>query len=217
MPPPKQPKRSAADYLPPTRDLEAMRAAAQRCEGCDLYQNATQAVFGEGSPRARVMLVGEQPGDQEDRQGHPFVGPAGDVLDRALAEAGIRRGDAYVTNAVKHFSWEPRGKRRIHKKPRISELKACRPWLDAEIARVKPRVLVCLGATAVQSVLGGGVQVTRDRGQLIEREGQPPAIVTRHPSSVLRQQEAESRRLAYQELVDDLRLAARHLAGRGSG
>jgi uracil-DNA glycosylase len=211
---PKPPKRSAADYLPPSRDLDELREAVQSCEGCDLYRSATQAVFGEGSPRARVMLVGEQPGDAEDRQGHPFVGPAGEVLDRALAAAGIARGDAYVTNAVKHFSWEPRGKRRLHKKPRLSELKACRPWLEAEIERVGPRAIVCLGATAAQSVLGAGVQVTKHHGQVIEREGQPPAVVTRHPSSVLRQQDSESRRLAFDQLVADLEVVATLLRRR---
>jgi DNA polymerase len=158
--------RSAAPYVPTSTSLRTLATAAQGCRGCDLYKNATQAVFGAGPREARVMFVGEQPGDQEDKEGAPFVGPAGALLDKALEDAGIPRQDVYVTNAVKHFSWEPRGKRRIHKKPRASEIKACRPWLEAELRAVKPAVIVCLGATAAQAVIGPQFKLMRNRGQV---------------------------------------------------
>ena len=199
------------DPVPPVKSLKGLAEAAQDCEACPLYKDATQAVFGEGPVKATVVLVGEQPGDAEDKSGHPFVGPAGGVLDKALEEAGIDRGEVYVTNAVKHFKWEPRGKRRIHKKPRVSEIKACRPWLDAELTRIKPRVIVCMGTTAVQAILGPTTTIARAKGQVFET-GFGPVIVTRHPSSVLRMREKEERRAALDELVADLKLAAKLLA-----
>jgi uracil-DNA glycosylase len=198
------------DPAPPIRSLSGLADAAQDCKACPLYANATQAVFGEGAGRAEMVLVGEQPGDSEDKEGHPFVGPAGGVLDGALAEAGISRKRVYVTNAVKHFKWEPRGKRRIHMKPRVSEIKACRPWLEAELTRIKPTVIVCMGTTAVQSLLGPNVTIAKARGRVFETAfGQ--AVVTRHPSSVLRMREREERQAALQDLVTDLRFAAKLL------
>src|SRR5690349_15109725 len=164
-------ERSAAPFVPQTKSIRTLTVAAHECRGCDLYKTATQVVFGAGPATARVVFVGEQPGDQEDRQGAPFVGPAGAMLDKALEDAGIPRGDVYVTNAVKHFKWEPRGKRRIHKKPRVSEIKACRPWLGAELRAVKPEVVVCLGATAAQSVLGPQFKLMQNRGKLIDIAG----------------------------------------------
>ena len=195
------------DPVPPIRSLRGLADAAQDCQACPLYKNATQAVFGEGPSRAAVVLIGEQPGDAEDRSGHPFVGPAGGVLDKALAEVGIDRTTVYVTNAVKHFKWEPRGKRRIHKKPRVSEIKACRPWLDAELTRIKPRVIVCMGTTAVQALLDPTITIAKAKGQVFETPF-GPVIVTRHPSSVLRMREPEERRAALDELVEDLTAAA---------
>ena len=188
-----------------SESLKALREEAAGCTRCDLYQRATQTVFGEGTRRARVMLVGEQPGDQEDKQGRPFVGPAGRLLDQALVAAGIDRGDVYVTNAVKHFKWEPRGKRRIHQKPNAHEIAACRPWLDAEVAVLKPRVLVCLGATAAQALLGRDFRVSRQRGELVESPLAPNAIATVHPSSILR---AEDREAQFREFVRDLEKVA---------
>src|SRR6476661_7640822 len=176
--------RSAAQFIPARPTLRKLREAAEHCTGCDLYRNATQTVFGEGVAHAKILFVGEQPGDQEDLEGHPFVGPAGRLLDKALAQAGIARDDVYVTNVVKHFKWEPRGKRRIHKKPRASEIAACRPWLDTEIALVKPRVIVCLGATAAQSLLGRQFKVTAHRGEFIASPLAPLVLATVHPSSV---------------------------------
>jgi uracil-DNA glycosylase family protein len=186
--------------------LTALRRAARDCRACDLWKNATQTVFGEGASKASIMFVGEQPGDQEDLAGHPFVGPAGKVLDEALLEAGIDRNEVYVTNAVKHFKWSPdeRGKRRIHKKPRSSEINACRPWLDAEISLVKPEVLVCLGATAAQALLGIDFSVTRQRGELIESPLAPKVVATVHPSSVLRAPDHNARELQMKEFVRDL-------------
>jgi uracil-DNA glycosylase family protein len=189
--------------------VRTLSAAAHECRGCDLYKTATQVVFGAGPRGAQVMFVGEQPGDQEDRQGEPFVGPAGALLDKALADAGIPRADVYVTNAVKHFKWEPRGKRRIHKKPRMSEVKACRPWLEAEIRAVKPRVVVCLGATAAQSVLGSQFKLMAQRGQVLTSELAGTVIATIHPSAALRAPDAEGRRAAYEMLVSDLRVVAK--------
>jgi uracil-DNA glycosylase len=189
--------------MPDTITMSALREAVQHCEGCPLYANATQAVFGEGTLRSEVMLVGEQPGDQEDRAGAPFVGPAGRVLDRALEEAGIDRSTTYVTNAVKHFKWKARGKRRIHDKPTWTEQTACRPWLDSEIALVKPRALVLMGATAAQSLLGKSFRVTQHRGEPIESELAELVTATIHPSAVLR---GEDREELFAGLVDDLRL-----------
>jgi uracil-DNA glycosylase len=200
--------RSAADFLPPDRGLGHLREAAAGCEGCDLHENATQTVFGEGPGDARILIVGEQPGDQEDIQGHPFVGSAGRVLDRALEAAGIPRDQTFVTNAVKHFKWEPKGKRRIHATPRASEIRACRPWLEAEIEAVEPDLIVCLGATAAKSVFGAGFRVTQARGQLLESPLGPPAVATVHPSSILRAQDDASRRDAYEAFLADMRVAA---------
>jgi len=206
--------RSAAPFVPRTTNLDKLRAAVRKCTGCDLYKNATQAVFGEGPPHAHVMFVGEQPGDQEDKQGKPFVGPAGALLDKALEDAGIPRDDVYVTNAVKHFKWEPRGKRRIHKKPRISEIKACRPWLEAELRAVKPAVVVCLGAVAAQAVLGPQFKLMQNRGQVQTSPLAERVVATIHPSAVLRALDSEGRRQAYQMLVDDLTVVARMLRKR---
>jgi uracil-DNA glycosylase len=187
-----------------------LREAARSCRGCDLWKNATQTVFGEGNPRASVVLIGEQPGDKEDIAGHPFVGPAGRILDEALDAAGIDRKEVYVTNAVKHFSWTPaeRGKRRIHKKPRYSEIKACRPWLDAEIAVTHPEVIICLGATAAQALLGREFSVMRDRGKFVPSSLAPYVMATVHPSSILRAQDDESRRAQKEAFIADLRIAA---------
>ena len=209
---PKRPPKSAADFIPPRPTLKSARDAAKGCRGCDLWKTATQTVFGEGPRKATVMLVGEQPGDAEDVSGHPFVGPAGNLLDRALAEAGIDRDTVYVTNVVKHFKWEPRGKRRIHKKPRASEISACRPWLDTEIALVQPRVIVCLGATAAQALLGSQFKVTQHRGAFVPSPLAPRVLATVHPSSILRAPDAEARRRELQRFVDDLRAVARALS-----
>jgi DNA polymerase len=206
---------TAADFLPSRLSLTALREAATDCRGCPLWRTATQTVFGEGRKAARLMLVGEQPGDREDLEGRPFVGPAGQLLDEALEDAGIDRADAYLTNAVKHFKWTPRGKRRIHQKPNAAEIAACRPWLDAEIAVVKPRVLVCLGATAAQTLLGRGVRVTKDRGRPLESELAPVAFATVHPSSILRAPDATSRERERDLFVDDLRVAAAALGTSG--
>jgi DNA polymerase len=199
------------DPAPSIRSIKGLADAAQDCEACPLYKNATQAVFGEGPGGAQIVLIGEQPGDAEDLAGHPFVGPAGGVLDKALEAAGVDRTLVYVTNAVKHFKWEPRGKRRIHMKPRVSEIKACKPWLDAELTRIKPAVIVCMGTTAVQSLLGPKVTIAKAKGQVFDTAF-GPAIVTRHPSSVLRMREQEERRAALQELTDDLKFAAKLLS-----
>ena len=207
-------KRSAAPFVPDTTSVRTLAAAAHECQGCDLYKTATQVVFGAGPRGARVMFVGEQPGDQEDRQGAPFVGPAGALLDKALEDAGIPRDQVYVTNAVKHFKWEPRGKRRIHKKPRASEIKACRPWLEAELRAVKPAVVVCLGATAAQAVFGSQFKLMRQRGHVLPAPLAPQAVATIHPSSVLRAPDSEGRRTAYEMLVADLEVVAKALRGR---
>lgn len=204
----------ASEYLPAKRSLPALREAAAGCRACPLYKLGTQTVFGEGSVRARVVLVGEQPGHEEDLAGRPFVGPAGRVLDRALAEAGIARGDAYVTNVVKHFKWTPEGKRRLHQRPGASEIEACRPWLDAELALIAPEVLVCLGATAAQALLGREFRVTQQRGVALSSPLAGHVLATVHPSSILRSRSAEERELANQRLVDDLRVVARLLTER---
>ena len=202
---------SAAAFLPERLSLRALREAARGCTACPLWKTGTQTVFGEGRKRAPLMLVGEQPGDQEDLAGRPFVGPAGRVLDEALAEAGIERADAYLTNVVKHFKWEPRGKRRLHQKPNWSEIAACRPWVEAELAVVKPRVLVCLGAVAAQALLGRDVRVTRDRGRPLESPLAPVALATVHPSSILRAPDREAREREFDLFVGDLRVAAKAL------
>src|SRR4051794_26573069 len=191
--------------------LDELRAEVQHCTACELYREGTQAVFGEGAAKAEVMFVGEQPGDREDREGHPFVGPAGRMLDRALEEAGIDRKLTYVTNAVKHFHHSERGKRRIHERPRAEHIKACRPWLDAELAVVKPRVLVCLGALPTQALLGTGVKVTKDRGRPLESDLAPVVMITVHPSSILRARDAAAREEAFQAFVADLKVVAAEL------
>jgi uracil-DNA glycosylase family protein len=196
---------SAEPFLPPKRALPSLREAVQGCRGCDLYKNATQAVFGEGDGHADVVFVGEQPGDQEDKTGKPFVGPAGKLLDRALDEAGIDRRKTYVTNAVKHFKWKAGGTRRIHQKPSWSEQMACRPWLEAEIKVLKPRVIVPLGATAGQTLLGKEFRVTRDRGRPLESDLAEHVVATIHPSAVLR---SDDREAEFQGLVADLRVVA---------
>jgi DNA polymerase len=189
--------------------LDELREAAAGCRACDLWERATQTVFGEGSEGAWLMLVGEQPGDREDITGAPFVGPAGELLDRALADAGIDRRAAYVTNVVKHFKWQPRGKRRIHQRPNTEEIRACRPWFEAEIFRVKPRVVVCLGATAAQALISPSFRVTREHGDVRPSEFGPMIGATVHPASVLRAPDAEAREAAYAGLVNDLRQIAR--------
>ena len=205
--------RTAAPFVPDTTSVRTLSAAAHECRGCDLYKTATQVVFGAGPKKARVMFVGEQPGDQEDRQGEPFVGPAGALLDKALNDAGIPRDAVYVTNAVKHFKWEPRGKRRIHKKPRASEIKACRPWLEAELRAIKPAVIVCLGATAAQSVFGSQFKLMQQRGRMLPSTLAPQAVATIHPSAVLRAPDSEGRKEAYEMLVADLKVVAKALRG----
>jgi uracil-DNA glycosylase len=204
---------SAADFLPDQRTLPKLREAADGCRGCHLYVDATQAVFGAGLKRSRVMMVGEQPGDREDREGAPFVGPAGRMLDRGLADAGIERGDLYVTNVVKHFKFVQRGKRRIHQTPVMEEINACRPWLEAELEQVKPEILVCLGATAAKALLGRAFRVTKSRGQFVESELAPLATATVHPSSILRARTDEEREEAYREFVADLTVVAERLQG----
>jgi uracil-DNA glycosylase family protein len=194
------------------KSLSAVRAEARDCRACDLWKRATQTVFGEGTRRAELMLVGEQPGDQEDLAGRPFVGPAGKLLDRVLDAVGIDRSTAYVTNVVKHFKWEPRGKRRIHKKPNSSEISACRPWLDTEIQLVKPRAIVCLGATAAQSLLGKAFKVTTGRGKFVPSPLAPLVMATVHPSSLLRAPDEESRRREMARFMADLRKVARALS-----
>jgi uracil-DNA glycosylase family protein len=194
-----------------TESLKSLRERVQECRACELYKGTTQAVFGEGSPRAEVMFVGEQPGDREDREGHPFVGPAGRMLDKALEEAGIDRKLAYVTNAVKHFRYEERGKRRIHQRPSAEHIRACRPWLDAELAAVRPRVLVCLGAVAAQGLLGSKVRVTKDRGKPLESELAPVVLVTIHPSAILRERDEPARDEAFRAFVADLGVVAAEL------
>src|SRR3954464_5379315 len=196
----------------PSRSLSKARSAAKSCRNCDLWRHATQTVFGEGPDRAQLMLVGEQPGNDEDLAGHPFVGPAGKLLDRALEEAGIDRRTVYVTNVVKHFKWEPRGKRRIHKKPNAAEITACRPWLETEIALVKPRALVCLGATAAQALLGASFKVTKQRGELVDSALAPLVAATVHPSSILRAPDDDARREEMRRFVEDLKKIAREIS-----
>jgi len=199
------------DLLPPRPSLASVREQAQGCRACHLYRNATQTVFGEGPKKAEVMFVGEQPGDAEDVAGHPFVGPAGRLLDRALQDAGIDRSLVYVTNVVKHFKWEPRGKRRIHAKPNGAEIAACRPWLETEIALIKPRVLVCLGATAAQALLGKSFKVSQQRGTFVPSALAPRVTATVHPSSILRAPDDDSRHAEMSKFVADLRRVAGEL------
>jgi len=194
----------AAAFLPERPTLPALARAAQSCTACDLYKKATQAVMGEGPRGAWAFFIGEQPGDQEDLTGRPFVGPAGKVLDEALAEAGIPREEVYITNAVKHFKWEPRGTRRIHQKPTLGEVRACHPWLEAELAIVQPRVIVCLGATAAQSLLGNQFRLTRNHGQFFDSPW-APITATLHPSAILRMPEPDQREAARAQLVEDLK------------
>jgi len=203
---------SAVDLVPDRPTLKALREAAANCRACPLWEDATQTVFGEGLKRARVMLVGEQPGDREDREGRPFVGPAGRILDQALEEAGIDRGDAYVTNVVKHFKWKPRGKRRIHQTPKAEEIKACAPWIESEIEVVDPEVLVCLGATAVKAVMGPEYRAMRDHGRFVESELGRLTTATLHPSAVLRAND-EDREEAMRMVVGDLRKVRKRLNG----
>jgi len=197
--------------IPEHASLKSLRETAAGCRACDLWRNATQTVFGEGAPTSEVMMVGEQPGDKEDKEGRPFVGPAGKLLDKALAEAGIDRGEVYITNAVKHFKWEPRGKIRIHKKPGSKEIAACRPWIEAEIRAIRPRVIVLMGATAAQSLLGKDFKVTQHRGEFVESPYARHVTATVHPSSILRAQDEDARRDEMEKFVADLRGVARRL------
>jgi uracil-DNA glycosylase family protein len=205
------PHPSAHEFIPSHPTLPKLRQAAQGCRACDLYKTGTQAVLGEGPRQATVFFIGEQPGDQEDLAGKPFVGPAGRVLDEALAEAGIPRAEIFVTNAVKHFKWEPRGKRRIHQKPTLGEVRACRPWLETELAIVKPRGIVCLGATAAQSMLGPQFRITRDHGRFFESELAGWILATIHPSAILRMPDREKKEEARAQFLADLRLVAERL------
>ena len=202
---------SATGLIPPRPTLAGLRKAARDCKACPLWKTGTQAVFGEGSRDASVLLVGEQPGDREDIEGRPFVGPSGKLLDACLEEAGIDRSKAYVTNVVKHFKWEPRGKKRIHQKPDSSEIAACRPWLDAELALVRPKVLVCLGATAAQALLGPSFRVTKSRGAFVASSLAPYVTATVHPSSILRAPDAAARALQTRAFVRDLKTVSRIL------
>ena len=213
---PRRRAQSASELIPLFPSLQAARKASKDCRACDLWRHATQTVFGDGAARARILFVGEQPGDKEDLEGRPFVGPAGALLDKALIEAGIDRKQTYVTNAVKHFKWEPRGKRRIHKKPNSIEIAACRQWLDTEIALVKPDVIVCLGATAAQALLGRDFRVTEKRGQLLPFDTAQNVLATVHPSSILRAPDDESRHREFLRLVEDVRVVATVLKQLGA-
>jgi len=204
---------SAAEFIPDRPSLKRLREAAAGCRGCPLWQGPIQTVFGEGPAKARVMLVGEVPGDREDREGRPFVGPAGRELDRALEAAGIERGDVYLTNVVKHFKFEERGKRRIHQTPKKGEIDACLPWLDTEIKLVRPEALVTLGATAAKALLGSSFRLTQHRGELLDTEWAPIVTATIHPSAILRNRDEDARRAAREALADDLRVVVRELSG----
>jgi len=206
---PGNPEDPAQKKIPSTPTLPGLAKISKDCKACDLWKRGTQTVFGEGEPNSKVMFIGEVPGDQEDRAGKPFVGPAGNLLDKALIEAGIDRSKVYVTNAVKHFNWEPRGKRRIHKKPNAAEIAACRPWLDAEIARLRPKVIVCLGATAAQALLGKTFRVTQHRGEFIESALAPYVAATVHPSSILRAPDDATRHEEMKRFVMDLKKIAK--------
>jgi uracil-DNA glycosylase family protein len=211
-------KEGATPFVPNDRTLPILREAVQHCHGCDLYRNATQAVFGEVEagakskrPKVAIMMIGEQPGNQEDREGRPFVGPAGKLLDKCLKEVEIDRRKVYVTNTVKHFKWEPRGKLRIHKKPSMKEIHACRPWLEAELEAVQPELIVCLGAVAAQSLLGSGFKITQSHGEIQRANGLPPIIATLHPSAILRARTDEDRDRNTNILLEDLRQAGTFL------
>jgi uracil-DNA glycosylase family protein len=206
---PKTPKHSAADYLPERSTLKTLRDAADVCHGCELYKRATQTVFGEGPSDAKLMLVGEVPGDKEDLEGHPFVGPAGRLLDEALEAAGLDRKHVYLTNAVKHFKWEPRGARRLHAKPSAREIKACKPWLEAEIGVVQPQTIVCLGATAAQALLGSTFRLTKHLGECLSAAWAERIFATYHPSAILRAPDAEERARMTKLFVHHLQLAAK--------
>lgn len=217
MPPGRSPEHAkdpAQKQIPATPSLAGLAKLAQDCKACDLWKRATQTVFGEGRPDSKVMFIGEVPGDREDREGKPFVGPAGILLDKALEEAGIDRSVVYVTNAVKHFNWEERGKRRIHKKPRASEIAACRPWLDAEIERLRPEVIVCLGATAAQAIFGKDFRVTKHRGEFLESALAPHVTATIHPSAILRAPDEAARHEEMKRFVQDLKAIAKVIRGR---
>ena len=203
-------QQSAADFLPEKVTLESLSVAARSCKGCELYREATQTVFGEGAEKASIMFVGEQPGDVEDREGHPFVGPAGRLLDKALGEAGIPRQETYVTNAVKHFRFIQRGKRRLHQKPAIRQVTACRPWLEAEIEAIQPKIIVALGSTAAQAVLARAVRVTQERGKFIPI-GSREAFITIHPSAILRLRESGERQREFNRLVDEMKTVRRKI------
>ncbi len=196
---------SAADYIPEHLTPRALRESVQSCQGCNLYRWATQAVFGEGPNSAQIVFIGEQPGDEEDRQGRPFVGPSGKLFDRGLAEAGIDRSQVYVTNAVKHFKFEERGKRRLHTKPDSMEIRACRPWLEAEINLIQPEIIVCLGATAAQTIFGNTYRLTKERGIFVRNSWAPHVTSTVHPSAILRARDQEQRRVEYEKFVADLK------------
>ena len=205
-------KSSAEDLIPPRPSLSALKAAAADCQACDLWKRGTQTVFGEGSRRSTVLFIGEQPGNEEDLTGKPFVGPAGKLLDNALEDAGIDRKQTYVTNVVKHFKWEPRGKRRIHKKPNAEEIRACNPWLEAELEAVTPKVVVCLGATAAQAVIGRTFKVTQPRGEFVDTPLDPLVTATVHPSSILRSPDDATRAAETDSLIHDLKVVAAALA-----
>ncbi|MEJ7623858.1 MAG: UdgX family uracil-DNA binding protein [Pyrinomonadaceae bacterium] len=209
------PERSALEYMPDEIDYDSLRNAAQGCQGCDIYKHATQTVFGEGSLRPTVMFVGEQPGDEEDLSGHPFVGPAGRLFNKALEEAGIDRDRTYVTNAVKHFKWKPQGKRRLHEKAKASEIEACLPWLAAELEVTAPKILVCLGATAAQALLGKDFRVTRERGRWLASPMAEWVLATVHPSSILRAHDEHARAEQYALFIDDLRVVTEVLGNSG--
>ncbi|HKY63854.1 MAG TPA: UdgX family uracil-DNA binding protein [bacterium] len=202
---------SAEDFLPEKYEYPSLKKAAAGCRGCPLFKRATQTVFGEGSLRAKVFLVGEQPGDQEDKAGRPFVGPAGRIMEKALLEAGLERSEIYVTNVVKHFKWRPQGDKRIHEKPDSAEIAACKPWLKAELELIQPEILVCLGVTAAEAVLDRKVTIKRERGRFFRTDFSAATYVTVHPSSLLRQPDSESRRKAYREFLADMKKVRRRL------
>jgi uracil-DNA glycosylase len=203
---------SSEDFLPARPTLKSLREAARSCQGCDLYKNATQTVFGEGRKQARIVFVGEQPGDMEDRQGRPFVGPAGRMLDRALTAAEIHRQDVYVTNAVKHFRWIYRGKRRLHQRPVLRQVIACKPWLRAELAVIQPELVVCLGAIAAQAMLGRVVGIARERGKFLTDESGATIFVTIHPSAILRERDKNQQEAAYRHFLAEMKMVRQHLA-----
>lgn len=208
---------SALPLVPESQDLEVVREAALGCKACHLWRCGTQTVFGEGNPKAKIMLVGEQPGDKEDLAGRPFVGPAGKVLDDALELAGVSRNDVYITNTVKHFKWVPQGEKRLHRKPNAKEQMACRPWLEAEIARVQPRALVLLGATAAQALLGSSFRLTKHRGELFESRLAPTVLATLHPSAILRIPDVDERHRAFDSMISDLKLISLKVANEPRG